>query len=430
VATYRGRARWHASRTWIGLILAVTLLAPTACSGGDKPASGKTEISFSYLWTGKEGGAVEKIISDFNASQDKIVVKGVSNPDAQAQLAAMSSTSGAFDISDNFGMNVGSWASKGVLEPLDDYIKDDSYDTADFVPAVMSQMKYDGKTYSLPIAVHSFQLLYNKKLLAAAGITAPPKTTSEWARAIAATSKVDKSRITQLGFANPDLTTLGFTFGGGWFDPEGKPKPDQPGNVAAASFYVNNVPAKYGAKEVQKFTSSFGEYASPQNPFFQGKVAMVTDGEWMSAFIKEFAPSLQWGVAPIPHPDGQPALAGTTQLTASTVFIPRNSKHKQAAWEFMKYLLDKKAMLDFTYTLANLPSRTSLLDDPRYGDLPNFKRWLESLKSENARLLAAVPATPQYTADLATTSDAILRMTETPEKAFAELAKKAGNYGD
>ena len=59
---------------------AVLSLALTSCSGSTNTASsgGKTTISFSYLWGGPEGAAVEKIISEFNSSQSKIVVKGVS----------------------------------------------------------------------------------------------------------------------------------------------------------------------------------------------------------------------------------------------------------------------------------------------------------------------------------------------------------------
>jgi len=83
-------------------------------------AQEKTEITFSYLWGGAEAKALEEIIAEFNASQDKIVVKGVSSPDTTKQLASMSSSNGAFDVSDHFGSAVGSWASKGILAPLDD----------------------------------------------------------------------------------------------------------------------------------------------------------------------------------------------------------------------------------------------------------------------------------------------------------------------
>ncbi|MEU7892453.1 ABC transporter substrate-binding protein [Nonomuraea sp. NPDC049152] len=407
----------------------------SACGGGtaDPEKGGPITITFSYLWGGQEAQALEKIIAEFNASQRKIVVKGVSSPDFQKQLASMSSAKGSFDISDNFGNGVGSWASKGILEPLDTYMAKDGFDSADIVPAALKQMVYEGKTYSLPIAVHSFQLLYNKKLFAEAGVGQPPKTTEEWAQAIAKLTKKDAAgNLTQLGLGNPEtgttFTTMGYMFGGDWFDAAGKPTPSNPGNVAALRFYTDNVTARYGADKVLKFTSGFGEYASPQNPFYTGKVAMVIDGEWQPRFIKDSAPDLDWGVAPLPYPSGQPNLAGTTQLTASTLFIPRNSAHKQEAWEFMKFLMGKKAMLDFSYALGNLPARLSLLDDPKYADIPQFKAWADALKAPNVKVQASMPWGQQYSTDLNAAFDQVLRGAAAPDKALADVAGKTGSY--
>src|SRR5690554_449358 len=166
-------------KTWrvvgAAAMAAVTVAGLAGCASGGADADGKTEITFSYLWGGAEAEALEEIIADFNDSQDEIVVKGVSSPDQQKQLTSMSSSNGSFDISDNFGNNVGAWASKGVLAPLDEAIAAEGIDIDDFIPSAMEQMVYDGTTYALPIAIHSFQLLYNKTLLDEAGIT-PPTT--------------------------------------------------------------------------------------------------------------------------------------------------------------------------------------------------------------------------------------------------------------
>ena len=40
---------------------------------------------------------------------------------------------------------------------------------------------------------------------------------------------------------------------------------------------------KYGAKELTDFKSGFGDYASSENGFFAGKVAMMIDGEFRDA---------------------------------------------------------------------------------------------------------------------------------------------------
>ncbi|MFY1654368.1 ABC transporter substrate-binding protein [Solwaraspora sp. WMMB762] len=404
-----------------------------ACGGSDGGDDDKVEVVFSYLWAGAEAEALEEIIADFNASQDEIEVRGVSNPDFQKQLTSMSGAQGSFDISDHFGNGVGAWASKGILAPLDDFIEADGLDTDDFVPAAMSQMMYEGQTYSMPIALHAQMLMYNKKLYAEAGIDGPPETTEEWAEQIAKLTKRDADgTITQLGYANAEIntsfTTLGFMFGGAWDDQSGRPTPADPGNVAGLEFYTENIPGTYGVAEVRDFTSGFGEYASAQNPFYVDKVATIIDGEWQSVFIDQYAPNLDWGVAPLPYPAAQPELAGTTQVTTSTLFIPRNAKHPEEAWEFMKYLLSEDAMVRFTLALGNLPARISLLDDPRYDTLPQFSTWLDALRSPNAQSLASTPWSAEYTSDLGQAFDDIAQQRTSPAEGLADVADKASSY--
>jgi multiple sugar transport system substrate-binding protein len=401
--------------------------APAASTQASAPAE-KVTVNFPYLWSGPEGAALEKVISNFNSSQSGITVKGVSSPDFQKQLASMSGSNG-FDISDNFGSTVGSWASKGILEPLDDYMKADGFDTSAFVPTALQSNQYQGKTYALPIAVHTLLLMYNKKSFSDAGITNPPVTMSDLQADIVKLTKVTSGNITQLGMRSPDYITLAYAFGGKWYDDQGNPTPDDPGNLAALHFWVDNVVKKYGADAIKKFESGYGEYASAQNPFYTGKVAMTLDGEWQPVFIKQYAPNLDWGVVAIPYPEGQQNLAGATQLTSSMFFIPKNAPHKQEAWTFLNYLTGPDAMKEFSRALGNLPARTSLLGDPVYSDLPQFNVWLDSLKSPNLRIFASLPSTAAYQKDLGDEFQLIANLQDTPEAGMAKVKAKASSYG-
>jgi multiple sugar transport system substrate-binding protein len=406
--------------------------AGAAGSAASQAPAGKVTVDFLYLWSGPEGAALEKVIAKFNASQDRIEVKGRSAPDFQKQLAEMSGAKG-FDISDRFGSDAASLASKGSLEPLDDYIARDKFDVADFVPRALKEQQYQGKTYAFPIALHTVMLLYNKKLFSDAGISKPPTTINELKDDVLKLTKVDaKGNLTQLGMHQPgtqsgDYISLAYAFGGGWVDSDNRPTPDNPGNLAAMHFWVDNVVKKYGADAIKKFQSGYGEYASPQNPFFSGKVAMTTDGEWMPIFIKQYAPTLQWGVAPLPYPDGKQELAGGTALSSSNFFIPKNAQHKQEAWEFLKYLVSPPAMLEFTHALGNLPARTSLLGDPTYADTDQFNVWLDSLKSPNLGNFS-VPYGAEYGKDLSDQFQLVNTLQATPEQAMAKVKEKSAAY--
>ena len=417
-------------RSIAAAVAGAVVLAPlAACSSSSAGGGGTTTITFAYLWGGPEGKSLEKIISDYNASQKEVKVVGVSSPDSQKQLTAMSSSKGSFDISDNFGNAVGSWASKGIIAPLDSYLSSNHVDTGDFAPSAMSQMKYNGKTYALPIAVHSFQLLYNKTLFSQAGLT-PPKTMDELASDAAALTKVDANgNITQLGFGSPDdpttLTTLGYAFGGSW-DGKNKPTPDTPANVKALTWYQDNIVKKVGADKLATFKAGEGQYLSAQDPFYSGKIAMVIDGEWRAASAPVVAPNLQWGVVPIPT--AVPSVKNATQVTASTLFIPANSQHKDAAAKFLAYMTDKKAMSEFTVALGNLPSRLSLVGNSAYSKLPNFSVWADALKSPNAKSLSSAPYSAQYATDLGTAFDDVVRGAATPADALKQVQSRVSSY--
>lgn len=409
--------------------IVVTASALTGCTSAQ--TSGSTEITFSYLWGGAEAKALENVIADFNKSQSEIKVIGVSSPDSQKQVTSMSSSNGSFDISDNFGNSVGSWAAKGILAPLDDYLGEDKVNLEDFAPASLEEMQYDGKTYALPIAVHTQELLYNKDLLAEAGVQ-PPTTMDELATAIAKLTKTDADgNITQLGLGNPStstlLTSLGYAFGGTWDGDDGKaPTPTDSNNIKALDWYTENVTDKYGADKIATFMSGLGQYMSAQDPFYIGKAAMVLDGEWQAVNIPKVAPELNWGVVDIPALSTD--LERTTQVSTSTLFIPSNSKHKKEAATFLAYIMGDKPMTDFTLALGNLPSKTSLLTDSAYSEIPNFDVWLNALSSPNAKSMASQPYSAQYATDLGTAFDDVIRGIASPSDAMQSVADKAKSY--
>ncbi len=408
------------------MVATVTLVGGGAARGADV-----TDITFSYLWggNGPEANAVEAAIADFNKSQSAIHVTGISSPDFQKQLTSLSSANGSFDISDYFGSGVGSWASKGILAPLDDYMSAEGVNLKDFAPSALSQMRYQGKLYSMPIAVHTVELLYNKDLLAKAGIE-PPKTMMQLASAIAKLTKKDKKgNITQLGLGltDPLLIELGQAFGGSWDGKDNKaPTPTDPNIIKGLNWYTKYVTNKFGASKLSAFKSGLGQYMSAQDPFYTGKVAMTVDGEWQAVNIPKVAPKLNWGVVSIPA--ASPALAGSTLVSTSTLFIPSNSKHKKEAATFLAYMMSDKAMASFTLALGNLPSKISLLANPVYKAIPNFSIWLNALKSPNAKSQSSNTYGAQYSADLNTAFDSILRGVASPTEAMKLVAQKATSY--
>ena len=126
-------------------------------------AAEKSEVEFWYLWGGTEGEIVQGLIDEFNAAQDQYVVNGLSVPDVQKIVVAISSGEGP-DITDNFSNNIATYATSGIIHPLDEFIARDNYDLSDYLPGALQSCQYEGKTYALPINFTTFMLFYNKAL--------------------------------------------------------------------------------------------------------------------------------------------------------------------------------------------------------------------------------------------------------------------------
>ena len=113
------------------------------------------------------------------------------------------------------------FASLGYLYQLDDtdLVKDQS----DFLPVPVGSTKFNGKTYGVPQVTDALALMYNKELLAQAGVQ-PPKTWDEMGSGRAATTrqKTGKERHVPLNPAGYYLLPFIYGEGGDLVDAQQK----------------------------------------------------------------------------------------------------------------------------------------------------------------------------------------------------------------
>ncbi|MFC7680870.1 ABC transporter substrate-binding protein [Paenibacillus sp. GCM10028914] len=422
------------------LILVLTIIS--GCSGGgtqktvDNPAgsSGEAgsetpkeavELSFWYGWTGPEAEALEKLIAKWNAANPDIKVKGLSQSDYQKQLTAITGGNPP-DIASQFGQDVVPWGLRGAMMPLDDYIAKDGMDLKDFVSAAISTSQHEGKTYAIPIAMHVSMLFYNKDILKEAGYDAPPETISELKEYIKSLSVVeDGGRLQRLGlWPGMDTYTFSYAFNGSFYDEATKQvTPDHEG-VKSAIKLSKEIWDQFGSDNLDRFSSGLGQYMSAQNPFFSGKYAMTIDGEWLPTFIKQFAPNLNYGIAPIPYDENNPDQKNSGNVTTSVFYIPKGVKHPDASWKFLKWITESEQMAEFTAAIGNLPTRTTAFSNSIYADVPGFKEFLDYSSSENLRSFPATSFTNEYMTEFTAQYDAILRGTISMEEGLNKVKEK------
>jgi len=420
----------------IPLLLAVTAGCGSNNTSGDPATASpkkqedtvRSEVKFWYLWNGKEAEYVESLIKDFNASQDKYTVKGLSVPDEQKITIALSSGQGP-DITDNFSNKTATLADTGVLEPLDDYIKKSNYDLSDFIPAALQSVQYEGKTYALPINVNFYMMFYNKKLFAEAGISAPPKTDKELLDAAIKLTKVNSDKtINVLGF--PDfpnvyyVNPMTFALGGSFASADGKLTPNNPGAIAAINL-LRSYREKFGNDNVSKFNAS-SKYLDATDPFITNKQAIRFDGPWFGNTVKNVLKiDLDYGIAPMPGPDGKPELAGGGEISTSTFFIAKNSKNKDGAWAFMSWLMSKPAMTKFNSMFGNLPARSSVYNDPAFQNIPDFTIFSQAALNKNLKAFPSTPSQIEYGKLISDNFELAVSGKKTAEEALKEAQTKA-----
>ena len=66
----------------------------------------------------------------------------------------------------------------------------------------------------------------------------------------------------------------------------------------------------FGYDNLVRWQAGAGDEFAPSHPFETGKLAMMLDGEWRVAFIKNEHPELKYATAPMPVADGHPELYG------------------------------------------------------------------------------------------------------------------------
>ena len=224
-------------------VLLLSLIAMTMVfAGGSSESSsgeGPVEITFWYRHKGNEAIAVEKIIEEYNASQTKYHVTGLSANDAQKVLVAVASGTGP-DVYEVASAQFPTFVAQGLLEPLDEYVAADGMDVDElFVHQAALAGTVDGIRYTLPLAAYNIEMFYNKDLLAEIGYTEPPKTIEEmYEMAIKATTLDADGNIDILGYPLFPLLSarweLTYAWGGRWWSEDRTAfTPDNPGNLLA-----------------------------------------------------------------------------------------------------------------------------------------------------------------------------------------------------
>ena len=377
------RSRFLAALAFAALVAAGCTPAanpqPIATSGVEPTGT----VEFWHFFADREAAAIAEIIDDFRAKYPKVTVVVKDSQDDAKMLQAIGSGQGP-DVGLSYSTDiVGKFCHTGAWVDLAPYIARDNIDLAKFPETVRSYTQYRGKRCAMPFLADTYGFYYNKTYLAEAGVTTPPKTLAELSDlAKRLTKRKPDGTIERAGF----LPLWGFyEFSPSHFAPVANAKWLNADGTSAIGTdpawqqvlrWQKELVDWYGYQNLEKFRASLGDEWSADHAFHKGQIAMMIDGEYRIAFLRDQAATLEFGTAPMPVLDQSRYGAG--YVTGNVIGVSKHAKNPEAAWALIRYLTtDTGAIVKLANGIKNVPTTVDSLASADLKVDPEFKTFLD-----------------------------------------------------
>ncbi len=388
------------------LALALVAVTTTACSGsGDTSSSGPKELTY---WASNQGTSLDNDKAVLQPELDKfekatgvkVKVEVVPWSDLLNRILAAATSGQGPDV-----LNIGNtWSASlqatGAFLPFDDATIDKIGGKSRFLGPSLAATGASGQPpVGVPLYGQAYGLYYNKKLFKDAGIATPPAT---WEELVADGKKLTDPNKGQWGLSlqagqvtenSHHAAILGAQQGAAFFGPDGKPQLASDPAVTAVQQYVDLMQKD---KIVNPSNAEYADTAKSLKDLADGKAAMFMNQASAGSFKNIGADLSTIGVAPIPLPASPPANGRkvTSFVAGINLTVFQNTKNKDAALDFVKFMVSapEQSLLNKTY--GSLPTVQDAYTDPAFqtDDVKVF----QSVLSSTAEPMPQVPQESQF----------------------------------
>jgi multiple sugar transport system substrate-binding protein len=394
-------------------ILGILLLAGIACAlvllgrgqndlvlPDGSSAQGRVVITYWEKWTRHEYDAIRAVVDKFNMGQREVFVQLLSISQIQNKTLLAVAGGDPPDLAGLYADQVPQFYEYGALESLGDLQAEGVLTKDTYKPFAWRIMAPQQVPYAIVTTPAVIGLFWNKDRFAQAGLDPeiPPHTLEELQTfSDRMTERDAQGNLIRVGFLPNEPgwydSMWGAYFGNQLYDAKtGRFGINTPENRAAYTWYQNYA-KHYGAQEVQTFSGGFGQFATPDNPFFTGKTAMVIQGPWFPTFIARFKPELvgHYGVAAFPTSYGKPGDAVLGD--ADVLVIPHGARHPREARQFIRFMIQPENM-EALCRAQGKPSPLSYVSNDFLSNNPNpFVRFFDELGRKPGMHIMAPTAT-------------------------------------
>jgi multiple sugar transport system substrate-binding protein len=359
------------SRSWrrlVASIAAVVLLVgvSAACGSSGSGSGGATTITVSHGYTDVEAKELSAQVAQWNKLHPSTKVKLLFNGgnDNALQKTVAGFTAGNYpDVAYEYGSSAAQLARQPKLVDLSAKVQGANVDWNDFYVSERQSATVNGKVVGVPALVDDLSLVYNKKLLAAAGVPAPTNDWT-WQDFRNAAHKISRSgnHIYGWAYVNDGSEDTVWRFlamlwqaGGDLLTKDNKkPAFDSPAGLAA----LQQLHDMAVTDKSVYFDSGNQNYL---NLFNSGKIGMLWTGPWDLSSINS---DVDYGVTYLPGYNGN-----HETISGPDVYMLFNhsSGRSDTAFKFVTWLTSAEVHIQFAVATGDLPVRKSETTLPQYG---------------------------------------------------------------
>ena len=308
-----------------------------------------------------------------------------------------------------------------LLEPLDGYFQKAG------ITENSTIIEEEKEKWTVPLVSFFYVLYYNISLLEKAGIDRPPKTQEEflaYCRTLASGRNPQSSGIFCMALSPENPHDMeGELFSWIWasgFNPDlQNEEPFSSRSFIQAMGFINRL-----AQEKLLIPESMNYNESDKlESFINGRSAMMLASFSKIKNIKKQAEDLSFDISTVPYPasyTGKPVLS----MHAWQAGISKSSKHKDEAWRFLSFLMEKSQNLDIALDVYGIPSNRNAIPELKKQD-PFYEKALAILEAgEGNNGLDRFPVPIALENILRDETGSMLKGETNPEKAGRTIQEK------